>query len=338
MASITKLTNTNSDSNVQYFLYNHGSAIKFGELKKYINQYGYSLIDNEVTYSQAEDDVKKEADQLTSAQNAVLMDGSMNIWLGGNANTSLPSYSAANLSNYKSSDVSYALVVQYDQDYYKLMDRKNILLKNNTLTSYNQEIALKYIFCFFLVISIYTFSTNTEKLNLSHVIIYIFFLIYIFYHKSFSSYLLSNFKTSFYELKIATTATQIITYLKIMFFMLLTFLIPLIVFSSVSDQPFIPLMGSTDSLSASDAFESTKDMVENTIETVTEGAKDAAESTSKAFGDVTDSIVDNTKAATESVGESLNNAVDSAKEAVAPKEQLGGHKMKGGKMKGGKKR
>ena len=120
--------------------------------------------------------------------------------------------------------------------------------------------------------------------------------------------------------------------------MLLTFLIPLIVFSSVSDQPFIPLMGSTDSLSASDAFESTKDMVENTIETVTEGAKDAAESTSKAFGDVTDSIVDNTKAATESVGESLNNAVDSAKEAVAPKEQLGGHKMKGGKMKGGKKR
>ena len=330
MASITKLTNTNSDSNVQYFLYNHGSAIKFGELKKYINQYGYSLIDNDTEYQQAVSDVS-----YTIPSGTVLMDGSYNIsYLASAAELT----SEGGDDTTKDYNASYALVVQYDQDYYKLMDRKNILLKNNTLTSYNQEIALKYIFCFFLVISIYTFSTNTEKLNLSHVIIYIFFLIYIFYHKSFSSYLLSNFKTSFYELKIATTATQIITYLKIMFFMLLTFLIPLIVFSSVSDQPFIPLMGSTDSLSASDAFESTKDMVENTIETVTEGAKDAAESTSKAFGDVTDSIVDNTKAATESVGESLNNAVDSAKEAVAPKEQLGGHKMKGGKMKGGKKR
>lgn len=334
MASITKLTNINSDSNVQYFLYNHGSTIKFGELKKYINQYGYSLLNNDTEYNQAVDDVSYS----TIPTDCVLMEGSNNIYTH-NSGPSMLSLSTSIISKGSSaaSVVSHAIVVQYSQDYYKLMARKNILLKNNTLTSYNQEIALKYIFCFFLVISIYTFSTNTEKLNLSHVIIYIFFLIYIFYHKSFSSYLLSNFKTSFYELKIATTATQIITYLKIMFFMLLTFLIPLIVFSSVSNTPFIPLMSSTDSLSASDAFESTKGMVENTIETVTEGAKDVAESTSKAVGDVTDSIVDNTKSATESVSESLNTAVDRAKDAVAPKAQVGGGKMKCGKMKGGKK-
>jgi hypothetical protein len=113
--------------------------------------------------------------------------------------------------------------------------------------------------------------------------------------------------------------------------MLLTFLIPVVVFSSVSDEPFIPFMSATDNLSASDAFESTKDMVEDTVETVTEGAKSAAESTSKAVGDVTDSIVDNTKSATETVSESLNSAVDSAKDAVAPKGQSGGRKMRGGK-------
>ena len=327
MASITKLTNTNSDSNVQYFLYDHGSDIKFGELQKYINQYGYSLIDNETAYTQAVSDL---GTSNTIPSETVLRDGSYNIFYGGSGSSpgSLPSTGTSTTRTY---DASYALVVQYDQDYYKLMDRKYVLLKNNTLTAYNQEIALKYIFCFFLVISIYTFSTNTGKLNLTHVIIYIFFLIYIFYHKSFSNYLLSSFKSSFYELKVATTATQIITYLKIMFFMLLTFLIPLVVFSSVSDEPFIPFMSSTDNLSASDAFESTKDMVEDTVETVTEGAKSAAESTSKAVGDVTDSIVDNTKSATETVSESLNDAVESAKDAVAPKGQSGGRKMRGGK-------
>ena len=328
MASITKLTNTNSDSNVQYFLYDHGSDIKFGEIQKYINQYGYSLIDNDTAYTQAISDL----DTFTAGtipSRTILMDGSYNISYGGGPSADVLPNDPANSS--KNFDTSYALVVQYDQDYYKLMDRKYVLLKNNTLTAYNQEIALKYIFCFFLVISIYTFSTNTGKLNLTHVIIYIFFLIYIFYHKSFSNYLLSSFKSAFYELKVATTATQIITYLKIMFFMLLTFLIPLVVFSSVSDEPFIPFMSSTDSLSASDAFESTKDMVEDTVETVTEGAKSAAESTSKAVGDVTDSIVDNTKSATETVSESLNDAVESAKDAVAPKGQSGGRKMRGGK-------
>ena len=119
-----------------------------------------------------------------------------------------------------------------------------------------------------------------------------------------------------------------------MFFMLLTFLLPLVVFSSVSEEPFIPFMSATDSLSASNALESTKDMIEDTVETVTEGAKDAAEASSKAVSEVTDSIVDNTKAATETVSESLNDAVESAKDAVAPKGQTGGiRKMKGGKKK-----
>jgi hypothetical protein len=331
MASITKLTNNNPDSNVQYFIYDHGSNVKFGEFKKYVSQYGYSLIDSDTAYSQAITDLEGNADSIPA--DTLLLDGSNNFFIGTPAGGNLPA-ATSTVETSKENDVSAALVIQYNQDYYKLMERKYVLLKNNTLTSYNQEIALKYIFCFFLVISIYTFSTNIEKLNLTHVIIYIFFLIYIFYHKSLSNYLLSSFKSSFYELKVSTTATQIISYLKIMFFMLLTFLIPLVVFSSVSDQPFVPFMSATDNLTASDALESTKDMVENTVETVTEGAKDAVESTSKAVGDVTDSIVDNTKSATESISESLNDAVESAKDAVAPKPQTGGiRKMTGGKKK-----
>ncbi len=326
MASITKI-DSNSDSNTQYFLYDHGSTITLNELRKYIQSYGYSLIDNEDLYTQAELDITGDI-----IANAVVSDLSANSYKS--SSVSMPG-TATNGTLIQDDDVlQYAVVIQYNNDYFKLMNRKHVLLKNNTLTSYNQEIALKYIFCFFLIISIYTFATNVEKLNLTHVIIYIFFLIYIFYHKSVSNYLLSSFKTSFYELKVAATATQIITYLKIMFFMLLTFLLPLVVFSSVSEEPFIPFMSATDSLSASNALESTKDMIEDTVETVTEGAKDAAEASSKAVSEVTDSIVDNTKAATETVSESLNDAVESAKDAVAPKGQTGGiRKMKGGKKK-----
>ena len=124
MASITKLTNTNSDSNVQYFLYDHGSDIKFGELQKYINQYGYSLIDNETAYTQAVSDL---GTSNTIPGEAVLRDGSYNIFYGGSGSSpgSLPSTGTSTTRTY---DASYALVVQYDQDYYKLMDRKYVLL------------------------------------------------------------------------------------------------------------------------------------------------------------------------------------------------------------------
>ena len=335
MASITKLA-TISDTDTQYFLYDHGSAIKLAELKKYIQSYGYSLIDSEELYEKTIDDLGSTSiSGLVS--NTLVLDLSASSYENPSSNTLSGTFSNASGSARlisPNSTVQYALIIQHDSDYYKLMHRKHILLKNNTLTSYNQEIALKYIFCFFLIISIYTFATNLDKLNLTHVIIYIFFLIYIFYHKNVSNYLLSSFKTSFYELKVATTATQIITYLKIIFFMLLTFLMPLLVFSAVSEEPFIPFMSASDSLSASNTLESTKDMIEDSVETLTEGAKDAAESTSKAVGEVTDSIVDNTKAATETISESLNNAVENAKDAVAPKGQTGGiRKVKGGKKK-----
>ena len=326
MASITKLA-TNSDTDIQYFIYDHGKATSIAELKKYIQSYGYSLIDSEELYDKAVDEV----DPNDMQANTVVLDLSASSY-STLTSGALPTFGYGRISD--DTDVSAALVIQHNNDYYKLIQRKHTLLKNNTLTSYNQEIALKYIFCFFLIISIYTFATNVEKLNLTHVIIYIFFLIYIFYHKNVSNYLLSSFKTSFYELKVATTATQIITYLKIMFFMLLTFLMPLVVFSSVSEEPFIPFMSATDNLSASNVLESTKDAIEDTVETVTEGAKDVAESTSKAVGEVSDSIVDNTKAATETVSETLNDAVESAKDAVAPKPQTGGiRKMRGGNKK-----
>jgi len=329
MASITKL-DTNSDTDTQYFLYDHGSDIKVAELKKYIQSYGYSLIDSKELYDKAIEDI---GDTPTGLQQGTLvLDLSVNIYK--TTGTTIPTTIAGNTIITGTDKVSHAVVLQYNSDYYKLMNRKHTLLKNNTLTSYNQEIALKYIFCFFLIISIYTFATNFEKLNLTHIIIYIFFIIYIFYHKSVSNYLLSSFKKSFYELKVATTATQIITYLKIMFFMLLTFLMPLVVFSSVSEEPFIPFMNATDNVSPNNVLESTKDIIEDTVETVTEGAKDAAESTSKAVGEVTESIVDNTKAATETVSETINDAVDTAKDAVAPKPQTGGiRKMRGGKKK-----
>ena len=336
MASITKLATTqNSDTNTQYFLYKHSSLITLGELRKYIQSYGYSLIDSKELYEKAIEDLTATPTGLPI--DTLLLDLSANSYktISGNAisSTFTGATDAAAKIN-ADSTIQHALVLQHNSDYYKLLERKHTLLKNNTLTSYNQEIALKYIFCFFLIISIYTFLTNVDKLNLTHVIIYIFFLIYIFYHKNVSNYLLSSFKTSFYELKVATTATQIITYLKIMFFMLLTFLMPLLVFSSVSEEPFIPFMSATDSLSASNTLESTKDIIEDSVETVTEGAKDVAESTSKAFGEVTDSIVDNTKAATETISESLNNAVENAKDAVAPKPQTGGkRKTKGDKKK-----
>jgi len=334
MASIKKLDN-NEDTNTQYFIYDHGTTTTLTEIKKYIQSYGYSLIDSEELYTKAIEDITNtpniNGETANIEPNTIVLDLSASSY----KTTSKRLRNTATASGTKIVDgdpVRYAVIIQHNNDYYKLIQRKHTLLKNNTLTSYNQEIALKYIFCFFLIISIYTFATNVEKLNLTHVIIYIFFLIYVLYHKSVSNYLLSSFKTSFYELKVATTATQIITYLKIMFFMLLTFLMPLVVFSSVSKEPFIPFMSATDNLSASNVLESTKDMFEDTVETVSEGAKDAAESTSKTVGEVTDSIVDNTKAATETVAESLNDAVERAKDAVAPKEQTGGiRKIKGGK-------
>ena len=213
------------------------------------------------------------------------------------------------------------------------MDRKYELLKNNTVTAYNQETALKYIFCFFLIISLYTFAVSFNKLNFTHLIIYIFFVIYIFYHTSVSNYLLSSFKTAFYELKVAGTASQIITYLKIIFFMLLTFFMPLVVFSSVSEEPFIPFMATTDNLNPSEAFESTANILENTIENVTDVAKDTAESTTNAFNEATQSINENAKSTTEGIGESLNNAVENIKESVIPEKRGGSRRMTGGKKK-----
>lgn len=335
MASITKLDNI-QDTDTQYFIYEHSRVTTFTELKKYIQSYGYSIINSEDLYEKAREDIGTTPSATVNNVAKNLAGGTVILDLSASSykvtGSALSDFNTATGSAYKitesTADLSAALVIQHNNDYYNLLERKHMLLKDNTLTSYNQEIALKYIFCFFLIISIYTFATNVEKLNLTHVIIYIFFLIYIFYHKSVSNYLLSSFKTSFYELKVATTATQIITYLKIMFFMLLTFLMPLVVFSSVSEEPFIPFMSATDNLSASNVLESTKDMIGDTVETVSEGAKDAAESTSNALGEVTDAVVDNTKTATETVSESLNDAVESAKDAVAPKGQTGGVRRK----------
>ena len=115
MASITKLTLNNSDNNVQYFLYTHGSVIKFGELKKYINQYGYSLIDNETAYDQAVNDV---SDDITDGY--VVMEGSNNnIYLQTSTTKLASRASTSELSKIDANAVSGALVVQYDQDYYQ---------------------------------------------------------------------------------------------------------------------------------------------------------------------------------------------------------------------------
>lgn len=324
MASIKKLSST---SDTEYFIYIHSKAIKLSEMKKYIQTYGYSLIDSEELYNKASSDITNPTD---ISDNTIIADLSNNSYK--NTSNSLPSTLANTIGDDET--FMYALVIQESNDYYKLMGRKYELLKNNTMTAYNQETALKYIFYFFLIISLYTFSTNFAKLNLTHIIIYIFFIIYIFYHTSLSKYLLSNFKIAFYELKVAGTATQIITYLKIMFFILLTFFIPLIVFSAVSDQPFIPFMAATDNLNASEAIESVSNLAEESYDTVSDTVKNTSEAASEAVGNVTDSIVETTKSTTQQIGDTVNEATDNIKDSIAPKntgpEKAGGNsKLKG---------
>lgn len=328
MAAIERIANESPSNDTQYFTYTHSTSTTIGELKKYINSYGYSIMDSVDLYNQASNDIPSH--QIPT--DAVVLDLSDNTYVGTNTGpTSDYESDLAAVSDYTVANYNKAIVIQHSNDYHKLMNRKYELLKNNTMTAYNQETALKYIFCFFLVISLYTFGVNFNKLNLTHIIIYIFFVIYIFYHTSVSNYLLSNFKIAFYELKVAGTASQIITYLKIMFFMLLTFFMPLVVFSSVSDEPFIPFMAATDNLTPSEALESTSNILEDTLENVTDVAKETAESTTNAFNDATASIGESTKSATDGIGESLNNAVENIKESVIPEKRGGSRRMKGGK-------
>lgn len=173
MASINKLSST---SDTEYFIYIHSKAIKLSEMKKYIQTYGYSLIDSEELYNKARSDITNAAD---ISSNTIIADLSNNSYK--NTSNSLPSPLASTIGDDET--FMYALVIQESNDYYKLMGRKYELLKNNTITAYNQETALKYIFYFFLIISLYTFSTNFAKLNLTHIIIYIFF-----YYLYFLSY------------------------------------------------------------------------------------------------------------------------------------------------------
>ena len=327
MAAIDRIPNETPSNDTQYFKYTHSTSTTIGELKKYINSYGYSIMDSVDLYNQASNDIST----YVIPNDAVVLDLSDTyIGIGGTI-TSDYTTSLNTVPNYTSANYNTAIVIQHSNDYYKLMNRKYELLKNNTMTAYNQETALKYIFCFFLVISLYTFGVNFNKLNLTHIIIYIFFVIYIFYHTSVSNYLLSNFKIAFYELKVAGTASQIITYLKIMFFMLLTFFMPLVVFSSVSDEPFIPFMAATDNLTPSEALESTSNILEDTLENVTDVAKETAESTTNAFNDATASIGESTKSTTHGLGESLDNAAENIRESVIPEKKGGSRRMKGGK-------
>ena len=336
-ASLTSIDNNTQDSPTKYFLYDHGSLTTFGEIKKYIQNYGYSIIDSEDLYTQARTDIVSIQNPVGgSVTNIITADTSNNSYKLSSSGTTLPEFGSATAitdSDKSGTNFQYALVIQHTSDYYKLMGRKYDLLKNNTITAYNQETALKYIFVFFLFISLYTFTVSFNKLNLTHIIIYIFFIIYIFYHTSVSNYLLSNFKTTFYELKVAGTATQIITYLKIMFFMLLTLFMPLIVFSSVSNEPFIPFMSATDNLNASETLESVSTAAEESYDTVSDAVKDTKESATTALNDVADSFTEATKGAADGIGESISNTVENIKDSVVPEKKGGSRRMKGGKKK-----
>lgn len=319
---------------ITYYLYVFDDPLHFTEIKKIIEKAGYELIgsggdatrlaNGTVSVPAATGyDVTGET-TFISRHSSTLVPRQISITWSGSDGTITNSISE--LTN--SATGSTALVKRVFPDYFVLMNRKLELLRDNTLRSYNQESALKYIFTFFLIISIYTFSTNVDKINITHIIIYIFFLIYIFFHKAFSNYLLSNFKNSFIELQRASTATQIITYLKIILFMLMTFLMPLVVFSSVSKVPFIPFMSATDNMNASTTFEDGKETIEGAAESLGDMAKETSETAKTVATDTLNSFTETITDATKSMGEAANNATETIKETANNATNLKGGKKK----------
>lgn len=309
MASLSKLTlGDNIDSgNKEFFIYkSEKSNNNYKEIERIASEYGYELTDS------------SDKSMINNATNTGLTTTSINILFKSNNLNSLNSaqndgttannmpvsltVASGNISN---GSIQYAFFTSYTDSQNILNKRKLELLEFNSNTTYNQQSALKYIFYFFMVISLYTFFTNFDKLSLTHGIIYIIFILYAFFFDSISTILLNNFRTSFNELKYATAATQIITYLKILAVIFFTFLLPAFVFSAFSDTPIIPFMDITNNMKANDAIDNVKSNASDNMPSFNDNISNTIKNISDETNNIVDAIDDTAKKTVESVNDSI---------------------------------
>ena len=100
MASITKINTSNDDT--QYFLYDHASTTTIAELKKYINSYGYSIIDNIELYNTAYSNLNDNSSDEIPDNTIIYIDGKDTYRQSGNGLFNIPA--SPNSSNIITND------------------------------------------------------------------------------------------------------------------------------------------------------------------------------------------------------------------------------------------
>ena len=150
----------------------------------------------------------------------------------------------------------------------------------NTNIALNQNTALKYILTMLIVISLINMSINYDTINISHLIVFVLFMIYYYYYDYFASNLLLKFKDAINKSKTVNTTNQITSYLRMLLLCCTSLFFPIIVFvifntdsfkNGITDTRVNEAVESATS-SATSSFNSIKDMADDGFEQATSAA------------------------------------------------------------------
>jgi hypothetical protein len=180
----------------------------------------------------------------------------------------------------------------------------------NKNTALNQNIALKYILIFFIVISLVNMSINYESINISHLLIFVIFLIYYYYYDYFASYILLKFKDAIDRTKTVNPVNQIISYLKILILCFITLFLPIMVFSLFNTDVFENQYTDT---SVSETIESASSNAASSIDYMKDIADEGAELANSAADAASNLNADKIKESVNNVG---NQVVGNIKDTI----------------------
>lgn len=199
----------------------------------------------------------------------------------------------------------FAVFVQHSSNVIKLGEKKLQVLKTNTNTSENQNTALKYIFSFLMIISLYAIGTNLDKVKITHIVIYLCFVLYAFFYNTFSTYLLDYFRKTFAYTSKSSSSTLILTYVKLISITALILLFPILIFLSFSaDLSFI-----TDStnISVEDTFNDSKNIANDAFNDITENANNIANDISSSADSLRENINEGLESTTQAIKDTTDN-------------------------------